>query len=308
MKGKRFKQNEKTKHFNLFSKKETKKEIKKVIKNKTKNENKLTTIMTKHSHIFIIVVLIFLLAITPTVSRYIGEMVSTYLQAMNNFYFHSDLLTERGESYKLYNWNGISDYDLNIDLWNHEDKIRFTSTDIEYEVKVETDNKSDYTINGNTGKITADQAKNQSFNVKIKPTTQLNSGDYVDVKITVTSSKPYEKTMYASFKIYVNVLGVNYSITDKENSKFFDVNIANASDTDKTITLKWDYTQYVINTLEERLTNNITEDVNGVSHVKQTQITIPAKQSYSVRFYKNDITKDNSYPNFEGNSVVTIEE
>lgn len=142
-----------------------------------------------------------------TAARYIQYQETGGVAQAPNFYFISDLLREKGadETQAVYYIDPQSK-SFTITLSNSADSERHTTKDIVYTVEV-TNGSSQAEGSAAGGSYTL--AGNTASTAKIVVTP---FDDTSPVSVTVTSSKPYVKTLTAQF---IPALGNHYSIEDK---------------------------------------------------------------------------------------------
>ena len=179
----------------------------------------------------IILMIVTLLIITKTLSKYVLKQNDSQSVIATKFYFESNALSIDGKNNDFFDWNGEESYELNFDVFNFEDVLRYDSQDVSYTVNVE--NSSNITIkcfindvetyNGilEKGKQTTDRVK-----LIIIPNSTIT--DIETLKISVISNLPYTKTLSGSFNIIVN-------------TKKYDINLVDNTDYEKLIITTYDY-------------------------------------------------------------------
>lgn len=284
----------------------------------------------KHKIIFLSLLIIIMLPLTITFSRYIYSKVIDYILETKKFYFNSDKLTKDGKIYEINNWSGTDPFNIEFDLNNRKNNLLYSDSDIEYELNVECEEETLCSITNKTGVIYKEE-NSEVFNLTITPKRVFNVNEEITVKVTGKSLSPYKKTLSATFKIKVGTQGLTYEIKDASLQPYLMFNITNTrqsyfartafgnynvgdeiiaedylalSDSDKQnfssarITLSFDPNIVILDT-----TANITESsdklyttVDGVSYISSITFDMDAVSSKAIRFYKKDTSKDYTYP------------
>lgn len=287
-------------------------------------------IIKKHKIIFLSLLIIIMLPLTITFSRYVNSKLIDYILETKKFYFNSDKLTKDGKIYEINNWSGTDPFNIEFDLNNKKNNILYSDDDIEYELNVECDEETLCSITNKTGVIYKEE-NSEIFNLIITPTRVFNVNEEIKVKVTGKSLSPYKKTLSATFKIKVGTQGLTYEIKDQSFQPYFMFNITNTrqsyfartafgnynvgdeiiaqdylalSETDKKnfssarITLSFDPNIVILDT-----TASITQGsekqyttVDGVSYISSITFDMDAVSSMAIRFYKKDTSKDYTYP------------
>ncbi len=160
-------------------------------------------ILKKHNNIiiYLIIIIVFILVLSiigGTYGYYFHKNQSDGYVESSNFYFESDYLKEEG---KLYNLN-TGTTSITFELRNFADALRYTKSDINYEVtitnncKIEVSNATDY--DASDSKIVS-SLKGGSKQSHIITITGLEKGK--EYTVTATSNSGYKKTVSATFKV-----------------------------------------------------------------------------------------------------------
>ncbi|MDO5569178.1 MAG: hypothetical protein Q4G04_03610 [bacterium] len=247
-----------------------------------------------------------LIPVLTTFSRYVIRSASEHYYNSKEFYFSSDFLNNN--TYDLYNWDGISNYQLLIDITNAKDSLNWTKYNIEYEIDA---------VCSSPGKAISCTASNENilnFNDSLlttntntitinRGTTIFTPGDTVTLQVTARSIAPYEKDISSTFIIHVNSAKVSYTIEDEIDSYYATLIISN-SDITKDITINFDASALNIDETNYYVQNGTTTttNINGVETINSLTMEVENSNVYSIRFYKNDPAIDYTL----NNTVLTL--
>ena len=299
----------------------------------------------KHKKISIIVLiaLIIFLTITVTFGRYIKNIVNNFILETKAFYFNSSILSINGKNYSIVNWDGVNSYTLNIDLNNRKNDERYTKTDIVYSISVDCPNTVQCSLSKNTGTIHPEDSSD-SYVITVSPRQNFYEGDTVVVRTEVESSLPYRKKMSASYTIGVEKSDFSYDIVDSVNSKYLTINFTNSityyqvseafgsysvgdqisledfnslQDSEKAkcfsaiITVEYDPHKLLVDMTNSLYLNHLSTDyqeitINGYAYVSKFSFKVPASSNSSIIFYKDDITKNYTYPIVNDTSIIDV--
>lgn len=296
----------------------------------------------KNKKLLIIIMLILILVLSPvigTLSRYVYKGIHTLILSANNFYFNSDKLSEEGSTYQVNNWSGLDTFTIQFELNNMKNNILYTTSDITFENKITCDNDITCSLSIESGTIYSSE-KQKSITITVTPTRAFEENESVHVHVESKSLSPYVKILKADFTITVGKRGITYEIDDKASSPYLKYIITNAhsgyyvreafssysvgdeistdtylslTDEDKkkcagaTITLTFDPSIIVIdNTSEIIKSSELTyQTIEGIGYINSLKFDIGASNSIGIRFYKKDVSKDYTYPNYtEGDTCI----
>lgn len=141
--------------------------------------------------------LIIIVALSFTLSKYTGSFDSDHLQANTEFEFSSNLLTEDEAVINLYSRNPDTDYSFDIELRNWKDRLNISG--VSFKADIETDCtdaalSQDSLTFGSAGTLTSD-----TITVTVPADTVITDNT---ITVTATVSKPYSKTISAQFVIH----------------------------------------------------------------------------------------------------------
>ncbi len=293
-----------------------------------KNKNRK---VTNYILMVLALIIIFLIPLIVTLSRYAIDSINNYFARTKEFYFLSDKLTTDNYPYVINNWSGVDDYIIAIHMSSMENNLLKTSYDIDYDITYTASSQIMCQLSKTSGTILA-STNEDTFTLTITPATQLRDGDSVSVSVKVESKTAFEKTLEARFTLRVAQEQLSYSITDKINSPYMTVNITNSlsyyvirqafgtynvgdrikievyralSDVDKAkcssaeVKVDFDPTRYVLDMTNKNYLDAITvthQMIDGHSHINGITFAIDAVSSTNVRLYKRNILENNTYP------------
>ena len=150
----------------------------------------------------LIILIAFIALFGITLARYVMEKSEQGVVASDDFYFYSDLLKDASEKAEYYIDPAKNTFQ--IKLMNYADALRITQKNINFTVSVENGSAepASGTFNGSN--------KTESF-VTITPVDNAE-----DIKVTVTSTAPYEKTISAVFH---RIPGNQYKVEDAPGNR-----------------------------------------------------------------------------------------
>ena len=214
--------------------------------------------------------LALLLAIVPSLAKYITEQGKQSEVVSDNFYFTSDYLSEsEPPEYKIY---GDS---VEFEIRNYIDSLRINAADIVYTVSA-----TGGILSPTGGTLTAQTKDSDRI-------TLTYSGEEApkEIIVTVSSTSPYVKELKAKFVFTKPFL--RYEITDSAGSYYAELYI-HTVDTEQTVTLNWDKAELLIDETNDYVFGKLSAGKNTAT------IVIPAHTTIKIAFFKNDITKDYS--------------
>lgn len=297
----------------------------------------------KKQQILIILILILcLITIVSTFSRYVLNSINNFFVRTKDFYFFSDKLKEQRAVYQIDNWSGVDPYTITINMNSMENSLKRVDYDVDYKIEYTCTSNATCQISKTEGTIKSD-TNTDFFNVIITPNTSMNTGDRVTLSIKAISNSKYKKTLEGLFTLVVGKEQLSYEIVDSAQSQYLDLNITNTlsyykvqeafgtyrvgdkididtyialSDADKNkcysalITLKFDPNIVLLdmtNTNYLNATNVTTKRINGSNYLNGLTFKVEPISSTVVRFYKVDVTKDYTYPITNATSIISVE-
>ncbi len=299
----------------------------------------------KHRKLSIIVLisLIIFLIISIAFGKYILNVINNFILETKAFYFNSSVLTMNDKAYSINNWDGVNNYTLTIDVNNYKNDDRYTKADISYDISVNCSSNVTCEVSKTNG-IIYQSTRSDTYQITVKSKGKFSEGEVAVVKTSVTSSSPYTKTLSASYNIGTSKSDFTYNIEDSVNSKYLTLNLTNSipyyevleafgshnvgdqisiddysklSDTNKNkcysaiVTLEFDPSVIFCDLTNSLYINRLSSDyqtttINGYNYVKKFSFKVNAASTKSIIFYKDDITKNYTYPIVNSNSIVNV--
>lgn len=207
-------------------------------------------------------------------AKYYYKYETNSLYEAENFYFSSDLLKAEGTTYDYK--KGVDTIKINIS--NNIDTLRYTETNIDYQVSI-TDINGNTVVDKNNQSITK---VNGTLNGdKINSTeiafNNLQDGTY---KVIATSLAPYKKTLEAIFVIANNDNNIYYEVSDSAGSTVLYLTITSN-----------DYKGNVNVTIPSGLLpDSIDEKMASVNleNSRTMSVNLNNNAEYSFKFFKED--------------------
>lgn len=299
----------------------------------------------KHRKFFLILaaILIILIGLSSIFGRYLYNYVNNYILETKEFYFNSSVLKMNTSQYRINNWDGVNAYTLTIDLNNRKNVLKKTDVDIEYVTEVTCKNGITCTTSKTSGTIVKD-LESDSFQVQVVPQRRYEAGEEIEINIKARSTSPYTKELSATYYLRVVENDYNYNIEDEENQNYLVLNFINsltfyqvneafgtysvndiigledyndlsAADKEKTfsaiVTLKFDPHEVILDmtntTYIHRIPNSEkTVNIDGHKYITEYSYKALATSSDKILFYKNDRTKNYTYPINTSESIVKV--
>ena len=296
--------------------------------------------MKKKRLLIIMIVLVLILPVGITFSRYVVQNIRNYILEANNFFFDSDKLVQGGIIYEINNWGGAGNIEIQFELNNHKNNILTSDSDIVYTITKGCDEGLICSLSSSSGTIQKAE-KTDNFVFTLTPTRTFNDNESVTVSVTAQSTSPYVKTLSATFVITVGRRGIDYEITDSRNSPYLLFRITNALDTYKVIeafgsysvgdsittqtylglsaanrakcasamiTLSFDPTVVILDTTSDILKKSTyqTTNVGGVAYISSITFPIDVMTSEEIRFYKINSSNNYTYPVVTSTPVISF--
>ena len=291
----------------------------------------------KKQMLIVIAILICLISFVVIFGRYLTNNVKDFFVRSKEFYFNSDKLSENMSVYQIDNWSGVDDYSIIINMNSSENNLKVSSYDIGYNVSYQCTDNAICQLSKTEGIIPASNNAD-SFNLRITPNRQLNTGDKVVVEIEVNSTTKYQKTLKGKFTLVVGKEKLTYEITDSKQSPYMELSLTNTltyyvvnqafdgytngdkididtylalSDQNKEkcysaiVTISFNPEEILFDVTNESYadaTNIQTTTIDGKVYINSITIPIDAISSRNLRFYKVDATRDYSC----STSVITV--
>lgn len=292
--------------------------------------------------IIILLLIIAIISFSASFGRYAINAITDFYLRSKEFYFYSDKLSLNTPVFRVDNWSGVDDYNVTINMNSRANNILAATYNIDYSISYTCSTNAVCTLSKTTGTILS-TTNTDFFNLTITPNQQLVEGDTVFVEITAQTTTPYAKIIKGQFVLKVGKEALTYKIVDSTDSPYLELDITNTlsyytvseafgtySVGDKItsdvylglttenkakcysaeITLSFNPSTVVLdmnNTNYLNASNVTTTTVNYFNYINGLTFKIDAVSSTKVRFFKNDITQDYTYPNTGGTSpIITL--
>ena len=225
-------------------------------KEKSANKNR-----KKKTYTAAVLLLVFILTTGMLVAKYISERNSNGLVRANNFYFTSSLLD--GKSHTL----APGSTSLTFTLGNHEDDLRFSEMNIDYEVTV--DNAAVKIENG-TGRIEKGAVNDAEVTI-----SDLQAGTYI---ITAVGKGGYSKTLTATIVVPEKETQI-YQYQDTTADEYILLTVWNEGDKPGTATITY-----------TGAPDNTNPDMTSWQTNGQQEVTIEPHESKTFRFFGGTVS------------------
>ena len=284
----------------------------------------------------IIVGVIFIMSI-PSLAKYITDKIHSYFIRGKNFFFTSDLLNENTASYQIGTWSGVGQFSVAFNLYSKDNELLFTENDISYTVEVECSSDVVCTSSKSSGILyMSDVDHTDTITITVVPQRVFVADEVVNIKVTVQSTSPYEKTLKGEFNYLVGRDGVSYHIEDEVGRAYLFLKVTNDIDY---CTVTENFSTYHVgdrlssneyralneadlgkcvsrylnvsfnpSTVLLDSTSNILETstytttvISGTNYINGFVYKIAPSSAFQIKFYKNNPTI-----NYENSSVLNI--
>ena len=299
----------------------------------------------KKLSIITLVSLVGLLVLGIAYAKYFLNIINNYILETKKFYFNSSVLTVNNKHYQINNWDGISTYQITIDVNNRKNSERYTTSDIEYSINVDCDNtKLTCTVNKSSSIIYED-SHTDSYQITVVPRVNFAAGETVSVNTYVESSSPYVKRLSATYDLNVVNSRFTYNIDDKMGDLVMNLNLTNSmayyeveqafgtysvgdeisndvyqtlTDTEKAkcfsakVTLTFDPNVVILDSTDESIRNRLTTPyqettINGNNYVSKYAFKVDAATNKKIIFYKVNPYTNYTYPIKNPTSIVQVD-
>lgn len=190
--------------------------------------------LKKPIKISIIVIFIVLLLIPmSTLSRMAYKLYLEHFYTTKNFYFKSDLLSDKLPEYTISNWSGVDSYVLTINMNSIKNDLVTATSDINYKISFKCDETITCELNKTTGVIrtnngSKDNNNRDYFMLTITPKKTFINNEQASVEVFAESISPYKKKISAKFFLRVEKIGLSYEITDNKHDIFAILRLTNS--------------------------------------------------------------------------------
>lgn len=290
----------------------------------------------------LIIICLFLLVVTKTFSRFVYNSINNFIMESQGFYFSSSVLGVDNNEYKINNWDGVSSYYLNVDVKNRKNEYVFANTDVDYDITLECSSNVTCSLSKERGTIKKG-SEGDSYIISMSPNSTIKEGEIVTINTTATSISPYKKKLSATYNIGIEKRGFSYKITDNENDKYLVLDLTNSItyyeveeaflsykvgdkisvDTYKAldkenqekcysaiVTISFDPNEILLDMTDsnykKRIGKEDEKNIGNSKYVSGFKFKVGATSSEKIKFYKNDITKDYTYPIVNSSSIIKV--
>lgn len=290
--------------------------------------------------LLIMLVIAALLPVGVTFSKYIYTFIDYFIIKSNNFFFNSDKLATNTVRYDINNWGGVDGFNIQFQLNNHKNNLLTSDADIEYTTAVTCSTDVLCSLSTSSGIIYTTE-KTDNLSINITPQRIFDPGESIEINVSASSTSPFVKTLSARFVITVGRKGISYEIVDVANRPYLELIITNARDSyivneafgsynvgdeittavykalseaDKSkcssalINLSFDPNDVVLDTTSEvvHIMTYLTQNIGGVDYIDDITFGVDSLSSTKIRFYKNDVTLNYTYPFVNPTSIITL--
>ncbi len=271
--------------------------------------------MKKKTKILIIVIAVLLVTLIPigiTYSKYISNYVLDYYLSSKGFYFSSDQLSVEGFESIDNTWDGGK---VNFNLKNSNNNKLITDYDISYNVSCEVEGNPSIACNINNGStnitngIISSQASCENSKDATDVSTydktrcevegykwknnevvtdlyfELSSSNEIEdaiVNVTATATEPYGKTLTGKFTLSKNTIINEVSMDLEKYDDYYRLVISNPFTDDRCIRVSYDSTNLKI---DAKATDFSYHGVDGNDFINEFEILIKSNNSKDYIFY-----------------------
>ena len=232
--------------------------------------------------LIVLLVIVFLLSIGKTFSKYINTTNWDYSYNSKDFYFNSDYLSEEEKTIYINSWDGS---DITFNISNALNKDTFTKENISYEVSCISSDTS-CLINGESS-LSLNLTGNTYSNEELK----LSLGDFQDsasVTVFARSIKPYKKSLQVTFEINKEskIKDIEYELKTYDNISKLLIN--NNSNTEKCIN---------INILKDNIRISQSDEMKNIKTnndnvINSFDIILNSNEDKIINIYGNNIASE----------------
>ena len=293
--------------------------------------------------IFLIVTLVAIAAYTiPTAAKYITDRINSNYLKTQSFYFTSDLLNERNATYQIGTWSGVGAFNVSFNVYSKNNELLFSDSDITYTVTFECPTDVICSSNIQNGTLYKDDVTHESnIIINVSPQRVYVADEILTVKVTVKSTYPYEKELKGEFNYKVAREGVSFSIDDEVGRAYLFLKVVNdidyctvteafssysvgdnltdevyrsLSDTDKRkctskiLTVSFNPSDALLDSTSDILKDSsyTTTVINGITYINSFTYKLAPSSAFQIKFYKTNMTANNSSNNLDNNSIVRV--
>lgn len=195
--------------------------------------HKLIKLCKQYKIALSIILVILLIYPAITLSRFVYTIALDYYFKTKNFYFNSDLLSEKNPTYTISSWSGVDDYIITINMNSVLNDLSAATSDISYDISYKCESSLLCSTNKNQSVIYANKEgtsynNRDDFTLTATPTKTFINNEEARIELTATSTDPYVKTLKATLILKVEKVGLGYEIMDGKKEIFAQLKITNS--------------------------------------------------------------------------------
>lgn len=232
--------------------------------------------------IIVLLLVVSLISIGKTFSKYVSTTKWDYSYNSKDFYFASDYLSEEEKTLYYNSWDGS---DITFNVSNALNKDTFTNEDITYEVSC-ISNDTTCLINGESN-FTA----TLTGGVYSKEKLNLSLGDFesvANVTVIARSIKPYKKTLQVTYEVNKEnkINDIEYELKSYDNLSKLLIN--NNSDSEECVNIK-----ILKDNIRVSKNNNIKNiKTNNDDVINSFDIVLNNNEEMIINLYGNNVKSE----------------
>ena len=255
-------------------------------------------------YLILCVIVLFALLISRTASKYVMKVEGNPIaQEATEFYFESELADVELKEYKNNYWNGEGTKNIEIDINNYLNNLLKANEDVKYKINVQIIDDTEDGINDTdlinvkllnennevisaTQELTLDATEfaSEKYNLEITPKTVLESNKKFNIKISLTSIEPYEKTLLSKVEIIIDKQENSSSLIASENGEYVTLKL-DLKNIDNDIIVKFDSAKLELDKSSSIVNNLTLTDENGMKKFVISKENLE-KKIYEIYFIK----------------------
>lgn len=261
-----------------------------------KNRKEKNIYLNKKIVFFIMIILIAYL-VNNAWGKYVAYLKSNHAIESSKFYFKSNIANvEEGKKFDINEWDYTENLPINFNVINYENTLLVTKEDIDYNITAETMPSSTGNVilkikNGtkeinstNLEKLEGQNCNKNDYILEVIP-KDINSGDKIEIKLTIKSNKPYVKEIVSYINITADSKEENkFKLEESSNKEY--VTLYVKANNNENLNIEYDNTKLILdksNYLVENVSinKNNTKSNFSVSNIEKGK-------NYEITFIKKD--------------------
>jgi hypothetical protein len=232
--------------------------------------------------IIVLLLVVSLISIGKTFSKYVSTTKWDYSYNSKDFYFTSDYLSEEEKTLYYNSWDGS---DISFNISNALNKDTFTNEDITYEVSC-ISNDTVCLINGEsnfTATLTGGVYSNEKLNLSLSDFETV-----ANVTVIARSIKPYKKTLQVTYEVNkeTKINDIEYELKSYDNLSKLLIN--NNSDTEECVNIK--ILKDDIRVSKDNNIKNIKTNIDDV--INSFDIVLNNNEEMIIDLYGNNVKSE----------------